>query len=280
MKTLVSIQGNSLSRYSVSERQTEQLQRQWLKQEGQYDDDKKTRGIRTKISRFSSRSARTLADFLARCKYGKGVIFMTLTHTSRESRSPIQAKDAIDRFGKNITYRYPSFSALWRLERQKNGEPHFHLIVWGLEGIDLTEFFRYAKKSWKKAMQLESTPMIDIKPISGSVGACLYLCGHSVKVNQTWPGEEIGRYWGKINAKAIPMFDLVEAEIDEDFLRRLWLKKETRRIKWLEARYKRKYEIRPWETGDLKLFRRSPYAIWVRYSKRFLKKTVDRTTIM
>lgn len=169
---------------------------------------------------------------------------------------------------------FPQFSAVWRLEKQQNGEPHFHLIIWGVDALEPKPLLKI-QALWKTAMQLTRTPRIDVKPIVSSTGAYLYLVGHSSKRNQTWAGQEIGRYWGKLYARNLPILPAQEVELTEEqvqVLNRIWERKELKRIKWLKKRYRRDFDARPFDLGDVKLFHRNPLAIMQKYFKIFKKK--------
>jgi hypothetical protein len=54
---------------------------------------------------------------------------VTLTYPRSWPRDPATWKKDLDTFGKRLRRRYPTLSAVWRMEFQGRGAPHFHLIL-------------------------------------------------------------------------------------------------------------------------------------------------------
>lgn len=87
---------------------------------------------RGKVKKFSKRSRTRLMRTLAKINRRKLPLFVTLTYPSEFPNDYQIYKDDLRKFFKRLQYRYPDFAAIWKLEFQKRGAPHYHLLVWGL----------------------------------------------------------------------------------------------------------------------------------------------------
>jgi len=221
-----------------------------------------TRGDRRASLSFSGSSAKTLSRLLASLDFTGG-IFLTLTQ--QPGKTPQQAKKALDNFFKQLNRDKPATSGIWRMEKQKNGSPHFHVLVFGIELLDLFHWNPHA--NWKNQIGVEVDPRaIDMQTVATNTGAFLYLVGHGTKKNQTWDGKAVGRYWGKYNKKNLPFAQEHEVNFlpgEKEFLQRYWERSEQRRVDWLAKKYPGKtYEPRSWEySGPLKLYARPVWKI-------------------
>jgi hypothetical protein len=61
-------------------------------------------------------------------------LFLTLTYP-REYPADDVAKRHLDTFAKRISRKWPNAAFVWRIEAQKRGAPHFHLLVYGVEFV-------------------------------------------------------------------------------------------------------------------------------------------------
>lgn len=87
---------------------------------------------RAKIGGFSRQSRRRLLYLLASIdQQASGLpLFVTLTHPGKDWEGYAEEmKRHLDNFHRWLSYRHPEASAFWRLEMQKRGAPHFHLLV-------------------------------------------------------------------------------------------------------------------------------------------------------
>lgn len=215
------------------------------------------RGDRKASLSFSGSSARRLSRLLASLSF-KGAIFLTLTQSP--GKTPQEAKLALDCFFKQLKRDAPLASAIWRMEKQQNGSPHFHILVFGLS---LECLFKWNPcDQWRDQIGCKVSPScINMQYINTNTGAFLYIVGHGTKKNQTWPGQAVGRYWGKHNNANLPYAEekqIIFQPGEKEFLRRYWERSEARRVKWLSIRYPcNDYSPRSWEfSGPLKLYSR------------------------
>lgn len=91
------------------------------------------RGI---ISGFSRRSRSRLWSLLMRLDRRYLPLFVTLTFHNAWPGDVAVLKRMLDTFFKRMRRRYPQASAIWKLEYQRRGAPHFHLLLWGFPCAD------------------------------------------------------------------------------------------------------------------------------------------------
>ena len=227
--------------------------------------------LRNSGLKFSSRSAKGLSILLAKLCY-KNAAFLTLTHTSQCPQSPRHYKKIMDtRFRKAILRKFPQFSCVWRLEKQRNGEPHLHLITYGIP-VTL-ENFVFLRDAWHTALDIPIAPRIEFTRLKSSTGAYLYLTGHHSKRSQTWEGESVGRYWGAMCRKNLPFLPARTAILSPEadyVLSIIFSKKEARRVAWYKAQKSVHVDPRCWELANNKLFDADPWPLLSRFCR--LKK--------
>lgn len=97
-------------------------------------------GKRGKIKGFSFASRRRLMQTIARIRLDAELpMFVTLTYPDRFP-SPIESKKHLDIFIKRLLRAFPNIGAIWKLEPQERGAPHYHMLVWGVPLHDLVSF--------------------------------------------------------------------------------------------------------------------------------------------
>jgi len=110
-------------------------------------------------------------------------------------------------------------SAVWKLEFQKRGAAHYHFIVFGL-GDDLVKVRKWFARRWFEIVasgddkHLRAGTQVDTARSVG--GAMSYLCKYFDKADQTRPGNFTGRYWGKVNGRALPKASQVILTFESD----------------------------------------------------------------
>lgn len=213
--------------------------------------------VRGEIKGFSVKSRKRLMRKTARIG-ARTAVFLTLTYPKRYP-TPYEAKKHLRAFLERIRRRWPESSAIWRLEFQERGAPHFHLIFYNLPFIpfpvvrawwshiirryvdgfmprvnlkflrDVRAVSRYVSKYVAKADSssifisgpyLHATSQQTADDLNGrSSGPCGY-----PYIQET----RVGRFWGIFNAPALPMamqihvtFQVVTEVCIRDILTRL-----------------------------------------------------------
>ena len=94
-------------------------------------------GVRGRISGFSKAARWRMKLRVNKMKLPKGEAglpsFVTLTYPGDDySHDSKTWKRDLDTLFKRMKRKFPLSSAIWKLEPQKRGAPHFHLLVWGV----------------------------------------------------------------------------------------------------------------------------------------------------
>lgn len=88
-------------------------------------------GKRGRITDFSRASRKRLLEMFASTDYKKLAIFITLTY-GQKFPSVKRAKENLRALLERFRRAYPNMCAVWRIEPQQRGAPHFHLICFNL----------------------------------------------------------------------------------------------------------------------------------------------------
>jgi hypothetical protein len=100
---------------------------------------------------------------------------------------------------------WPSTAALWRLEYQQRGAPHYHLLV-DLPQRDLIAFRQWLAKTWGRIIGFPGRCQTDFA--RNSDAARFYLAKEVGKSCQS-RSDDNGRWWGVINRKAMTLQSIV-----------------------------------------------------------------------
>lgn len=140
-------------------------------------------GPRGQVSLFSRQSKKRLMNLLGTIERNEKPLFCTLTYPATFPISSGVWKTHLDKFWKRMIRKFPGASTIWKLEPQKRGAPHYHLLVWGVE--------RLAMKKFISAAWYESVGSGDLKHLHA---------GTQVEDVQTWRGvmSYASKYMGKI----------------------------------------------------------------------------------
>jgi len=181
---------------------------------------------RGKITIFSKRSRARLIDLMMRLDVSHvKVVFLTLTFHGIPS--PSEAKKAFKRFTMRLRRAYPEASAVWRVERQKRGSIHFHLLIFNVPywphaalqkvwtqctGEDLSIVWIEQVKSHKQVMHYVSKKI-------GYVGkAEKELHSKESHISTQPPEHPIGRIWGYINKDGLPLGEVFSLVTEDENL--------------------------------------------------------------
>jgi len=176
------------------------------------------KSLRGRVCGFSSKSRLRLMRFLARIRM-KGVRATFITLTFRGYPSNAEAKRCLHAFLNQMYRSFPEASAVWRMEYQKRGSIHFHLICFNLPYWDWKEIL----ETWKRITH-QTVARIDVQLIRSRRGVMNYVSKYIAKVEKRngkaffiyppylhgrrkW---KKGRFWGYHNKKALPLGEMVK----------------------------------------------------------------------
>lgn len=174
-------------------------------------------GIRGRIREFSYKSRLRLMRFMARLTT-KNVRATFITLTFKGYPTNAEAKRALHAFLQVLRTKYVSSSAVWRMEYQRRGSIHFHLLVFGLPYWPWEDLL----ETWKRVSR-QNVSRVDIREVRSRRGVMSYVSKYIAKVEKR-SGKTFlvhvpylhrgrkwrkGRFWGYHNKKCLPTGELV-----------------------------------------------------------------------
>ena len=178
---------------------------------------------RGEIRTFSSRSRRRLLNFLAQFneKATPHVAFLTLTYPGEYTRKRKEWYEHIKRFDRELERRYGRAWSVWKLEPQKRGAPHFHLLIgfdqpqMGLHFMDDGEDFqsacRWVAETWYRIVGSNDPRHLRagtrLEPMRSWDGVMSYASKYLGKETSMPDWWEPGRFWGKFGTPPIEFMD-------------------------------------------------------------------------
>lgn len=184
-------------------------------------------GERGAVTKFTPSSARRFRIRLAEVLDSafEGAVLLTMTYPAELDQKLEDwsfYKAHLRAYKAALIRTFPGSSGFWKLEFQKNGRPHFHCIVFGLEFArsqqKLAEFIKWHSRTWYRIVGSKLSKHL----LAGTraeypkhrEGARHYIAKYAAKQEQACQGFT-GRYWGQINSQAIPWAVEVRKELTE-----------------------------------------------------------------
>lgn len=187
-------------------------------------------GTRSKIRGLSKGSRRRLVFLINQVPSIEEAFFVTLT--MREASEDFkQWKSWLNRIKASLRKSYPLMSGLWRLEFQKRGTPHFHLLLFPNTNGDLQLLRNKISKYWMNAVGRDNVDLdrgISVERIRDMKKSGFYLAIYQAKDEQDRKDIPTGRLWGFINKKNFPVAKYQGSEV-QDFEELIWCKRIYRR---------------------------------------------------
>lgn len=184
-------------------------------------DDQVGGGLRGAVQGFSVASRRRLMRTIASIKRDAELpLFITLTYPNLypDARS---SKKHLDTFFKRFNRAFPGHGSIWKLEPQKRGAPHYHILTWGIQPGD--------PLNWIPSAWHDIAGGGDINHLHWHMGAlgnqhCVqqvyshngvmrYASKYLGKTFEVEGWQNVGRFWGVINRENIPFGELVIEEV-------------------------------------------------------------------
>lgn len=189
------------------------------------------RSKRGRVTEFTPSSRMRLLQMLARVEApnSKGFVFKVsfLTLTTREVYSAFDFKKFMVVFFKRLKRKYPRMAVVWRVEYQKRGAAHCHLILYNAPWIDKGK----VQDVWGDIVS-ESKPFTRIEKIRSYKHLIGYASKYVAKVCDSGfisaskttapPEQEVnqkkldGRVWGVYNRKCLPFADEETVTLPQD----------------------------------------------------------------
>lgn len=222
--------------------------------------------IRGRIKGFSPNSRRRLMRFMARLRMtGVRATFITLTFKGYPTHA--EAKRALHAFMSHLYRTYPQASACWRMEYQKRGSIHFHLLCFNLPFWPQKEL----SKTWTKITG-EDASRVDIRLVRSRRGVMFYVSKYIAKVAKKGGSTSFiqvpylhgykkwrkGRFWGYHNKKHLPLGQKLEGVLVNDSLIKK-LSNAAWEIIGVESR---------WNSISFNLFTDKAVSLWTRYIEK------------
>lgn len=155
-------------------------------------------GGRGGISKFTRQSRGRLLRKLASILVEYLPVFLTLTYPAEFPSDAEVWKRHLDNFAKRLMRRFPKAGFIWKLEPQKRGAPHYHLMVWG---VDYAHLLFWAGKSWYQVVGSGDEKHLRagtrVEKIRSWRGVMSYASKYMAKVEELPEGwNKPGRFWG------------------------------------------------------------------------------------
>lgn len=166
-------------------------------------------GLRGDLSGgFSRASRKRLYDLLnsLRADAIRKSVFVTLTY-HRDYVTPRDAKKNLKSFFQSMRRFDSGASAIWKLEFQGRGSPHYHVIV----------FRRYISHEWvaqtwnriaEPGDGYHLSAGTEVRPVRSSDSAVAYVGKYMAKLDDGGQAENWGRFWGVHNRAQLPVSEI------------------------------------------------------------------------
>lgn len=200
-------------------------------------------GRRGRIVGYSARSRRELMKALDAIDQDQAGLpqFVTLTYPADWPGDWRVWKKHLDRWVKRLRREHPEAWGVWRLEPQRRGAPHFHLLIWGAR-IDK----QWCSRSWFEVVgsgdERHLRAGTQVARVRSWGGVKHYTAKYLSKVADEMPegwDRGVGRWWGWIQKQAMPC-EPVDAQLDAP----AWFA--ARRVLW---QLQRKAGLNPYRWG-------------------------------
>ena len=188
----------------------------WLRSEYTPSESTPARGRVTEWSKKARmRAKRRMAQ--VRIDALKDAVTVTLTYPSEFPPADDHEvyKTHLDRM--NTKLRKMGLCGFWKLEFQKRGAPHYHLLLIPEQKWDLKLLRKLIAEKWYKTVGSNDPKHLqagtEVSPVKSPKGAMGYLCSYMGKKEQTMPGNFTGHYFGSIARAKIPFGKLKDIPV-------------------------------------------------------------------
>lgn len=183
-------------------------------------------GRRGHIKGFSIQSRRRMLEMIATIRRDAELpAFVTLTYPG-EFPTVARSKRDLKIFLQRLIRKYPGVGGIWKLEPQKRGAPHFHMLIWNVDHNDLliwvvNNWYEIAgngdenHKMFHAGLLMDSVPCVsEVQSFKGVWFYAAKYIGKTFEVAE-WGKTWTGRFWGVLQREMIPFGELQEIELPE-----------------------------------------------------------------
>lgn len=175
-------------------------------------------GGRSYISGFSPASRLRMMRLLATLRRDCVPVFLTLTYPSTWPDTPSHWKKHLDRFAKRVLRRFPGAALVWKLEAQRRGAPHFHLMLYGVYEVP-DGFKGWLSLAWYEVVGSQDERHLRagtrVEYLRSYRGAISYAAKYMDKTVEDLPEEwgRPGRFWGVIGRDNLPTGEIIDVPL-------------------------------------------------------------------
>ncbi len=193
---------------------------------------------RGRIKEFSRKSRQRILRLLSTIDMSKIIgrpIFLTLTYPATYSNDYKDWKRDINVFFKRL-YRFnPYLSAIWKLEFQKRGAPHYHIMIFNtdpfrryinhkaLSTLIALYWYEIVGSNDEKHLKagINYQPVSTYKAVRGYISK--YVAKEATEEEAEIMHKFVGRYYGTHNKEALPITEIIVELTPKEFfyLRRI-----------------------------------------------------------
>ena len=178
-------------------------------------------GNKRGIQEFSMNAKRNMMYLIARVKRDCLPCFVTLTYPKEFSLDGREWKRDLKNF---LTWlgNFSGVSAIWKLEPQRRGAPHFHLLIWGVSVEVLQDtiperWYKLVGDGDIKHLQWHKGELGNINcvvPVDSTKTMYNYVMKYiSKSLIEGW--QNVGKWWGVYSKNNLPVGEEVLFEIRE-----------------------------------------------------------------
>lgn len=157
------------------------------------------------ITEFTLKSRRRMLKKLnkADLQLYQNFLFITLTYPNNFPTDRAKYKRDLDVLIKRMKAHFTDFEDLWKLEAQKRGAPHYHILFYFTKVPNIQYLKKWISKNWYEVVHRnldEKDPKhllagTNVKKVKGAKHLVYYMSKYMNK-EETVPMKNQGRFWG------------------------------------------------------------------------------------
>lgn len=169
------------------------------------------------IKGISSKSRYRLIKFLSQISRPDEPVFITLTYRNF-SDSFKDWKRHLHNFRRVVADEFPDYCGIWRLEFQKRGAPHFHILAWLVREVPLDWLQTRLSEIWCRVIGQQSEANkeygVTVEPCTDFRRSAFYISVYQAKDSQDRDDIQTGREWGHWKKDRLGLEPIRVADLD------------------------------------------------------------------